>query len=841
MRNPASSASLFSFSCKVVMDASSLYPEQVFAAVLLPLPFPEPFTYRIPIHLLPAVQPGHRVVVQFGARRILTGVVTSLGSKAPDGVQAKYILDILDEHRLVTDGQLTFFWFIAKYYVCTAGEVLNAALPAGFKLSSTSLLQKVQDAYEPTEAFTMREQALLDALSVGPLSYNDACKKLAIKQIAPIVRSLLAKGAVTLLEQLEDRYKPEVERRMYLDEWYHEDGQVEALVEALNSKPKSQEVILSMIHWLRGKYDQGVLKSQLTAAGHTTATIATLKKSGVLVEKQQVVSRIRLTDTPLQPLPVLNEAQDCALQSCKQGFAEQKPVLLHGVTGSGKTEVYMHLISEALSSGAQVLCLLPEIALTEQITQRLQARFGDRMAVFHSRFSDNERVEVYRGILEDRFDLIVGVRSAIFLPFTRLGLIVVDEEHDASYKQQDPAPRYHGRDAALMLAQLAKASVVLGSATPSAESWHLASVGKYHSVRLLQRFNTLPPPEVIISNLKAEQRAKTIQFEFGKILLDALQETLSKKEQSIVFHNRRGYAHWLSCSSCSHTPMCIQCAVSLTYHQAAGVLRCHYCGYSQQVPHSCPSCGAQDFRTVGFGTEQVDENLAIVLPEARIRRMDQDTTRGKYSIKELMDSLVNRKTDVLVGTQMVTKGLDLGYVTLVGIVNSDRMLYYPDFRAQERTFQTLMQVCGRAGRADKPGRVIVQTHDPEHPLYKALLQGEYGTFMEEQLLERRQFGYPPFTRLIRIEAGHQERATVQLYAKTLGVQIRTLKGIQVLGPEEPAIPRLKTLWRQELLIKLPRQSKDLSSLKRAIAHTAYTLQKDKGFRSLKLTLDVDPL
>jgi primosomal protein N' (replication factor Y) len=822
------------------MEATSSYPEQVFAAVLLPLPFPEPFTYRIPLHLLPSVKPGHRVVVQFGARKVLTGVVTALGSKAPNGVQAKYILDVLDDSPLVTGQQLAFFQFIARYYLCTAGEVLQAALPAGLKLSSTSMLQSVQDIPQDT-TYTAREQALLDALSIGSLSYDDACKTLNIKQIAPIVRSLLSKGAITLLEQVEERYKPEVEKRIYLESWYRSEGQVEALVEALTSKPKQQEVVLSMIQWLRGKYDQGILKSQLVAAGHTTASISALKKAGVLEEKQHVVSRIRMSDAPLHPLPVLSDAQQKAYLACKQGLMEGKPVLLHGITGSGKTEVYMHLIAEALSSGAQVLFLLPEIALSEQIMHRMQARFGDRMAVFHSRFSDNERVEVYRGLLADQFDLIVGVRSAIFLPFTRLGLVLIDEEHDTSFKQQDPAPRYNGRDASLMLAQLAKASVVLGSATPSAESWHLALSGKYYPVHLLQRFNTLPPPEVTISNLRAEQRAKTVQFEFGKALLDALVETVQKKEQSIVFHNRRGYAHWLSCNSCNHTPMCVQCAVSLTYHQAAGVLRCHYCGYSRQVPQTCPACGAHDFRTVGFGTEQVDEHLAVLLPDARIRRMDQDTTRGKYSFRELMDSLQSRKIDILVGTQMVTKGLDLGHVTLVGILNSDRMLYYPDFRAQERTFQTLMQVCGRAGRAEKPGRVIVQTHDPEHPLYKALLQGDYASFIEDQLLERKQFGYPPFTRLIRIEAGHQDRPTVLQFARALGIRIRELQGIKVLGPEEPTIARLKNLWRQELLIKVPRQAKDVSGIKNALAQIVQRLLQEKGYRSMRLTLDVDPL
>lgn len=823
------------------MAAPLFQDQEQLVKVLLPLPFMEAFTYRLPSVLLLKARLGSRVVVQFGKSKIYTGILTSLEAADLEGQEIKPILEVLDEEPLFNAYQLKFLERMAGYYLSNRGDLLQAALPSGLKLTSGTVLY-AEERFELNQSiFTAAEELLFQKLQKGPITYTDACKWLKKNDISQIIKSLVQQGAIRMQEELEDKFRPAETPWLFLHPDYQDHESIELLIDALVKRPKQQDVILWMLAQLRTQLSEGIPKSKFKEAGLSASALDKLKEQGVLIQKAIIRSRVADYTGPVLPMPELKSQQQAALAEILAGFDQQKVVLLHGVTGSGKTEIYMHLISKVLEAGMQVLYLLPEIALSTQITQRLQQRFGRQLGVYHSRFSDAERVELYRGLWEGRFDLVVGVRSAVFLPFDRLGLVIIDEEHDSSFKQQDPAPRYHGRDSALMLADLHGAKVLLGSATPSAESIYLCNTGKWHKVNLYERYNSKPMPELVFSHLGSEKREGTLEFEFGSTLVEAIKTNLERKEQTILFHNRRGYAHWLQCQNCQHIPTCKNCAVSLTYHQQINQLRCHYCGYKTSPPRDCPVCMHQDFRTVGYGTEQVDEHLQVLFPTARIRRMDMDTTRGKNAMRQLLDQLSSGETDILIGTQMVTKGLDIGKVTLVGVINADRLLYFPDFRAQEHTFQTLLQVCGRAGRADLPGKVIIQTYDPGHEVYQALLKGDQDGFMKDQLEERKEFGYPPYTRLIRITLKHPEKESVKSYAKQLAWELSRISPIRILGPEEPTIAKIKNKYLQDILIKISREERGLHTIKWQIYQICKTMQQTPGFRTAELVMDVDPV
>ncbi len=818
------------------------YPSYIFAEILLPLPFHEVFTYRIPLELVDRVKPGFRVVVQFGVRRVFTGVVLHVVNKVPEGVTAKYILEVLDDDVVYNEKQIKLLEKVSSYYLSSRGETLQASLPAGLKLSSVSMISLRQDVDLEGEQFTERESILLKHLQLRDMSYDECAETLLLKHIVPVLKGLLAKSAIQVYEQVNDKYKPSTIKKVFFDKSVQDAQGLDILLTELNSAPDRQDVVVWMMQQLRTQWSKGILKSDFKLHGLKASAIKSLLKDGILLEKEEEVSRVSTYVGAIKDLPILSEAQQMAYQQIKTGWDQHPVVLLQGITGSGKTEIYMHAISESLKSGMQVLLLLPEIALTEQITGRLQERFGNGMAVYHSRFTDNERVEVYKGLLDGTFDLVVGVRSAVFLPFSRLGLIIVDEEHDTSYKQQDPAPRYHGRDTALMLAQIHGCKTLLGSATPSLETWHLCKQQQWSRVLLAERYNQRPLPEITLSSLKQESRQATMQFEFGKLLLDEMHESLERKEQVILFHNRRGYAHWIACMQCNHIPTCENCAVSLTYHQHIKMLKCHLCGYKTRVPEACPTCAAQEFKTIGFGTEQLDEHLEVLFPMAKIKRMDQDTTRGKHAVKNLLTALKQREIDILLGTQMVTKGLDAGFVTLVGIIHSDRLLFFPDFRAQERTFQILTQVCGRAGRADRPGKVIIQTYDPSHTVYQAVKNNELEEFYTHQIKDRQLFHYPPFYRLIKITIKHPSKdiaeQSAQLFANTIR---RLMQSNMILGPEEPHISKIRNKYLRDILIKIPRDFKGLQSLKIRLRDEAAKLKFQKGFGSVQIVFDVDPV
>ncbi len=820
-----------------------------FAELLLPVPIPKLFTYRVPHAWNDHVLIGQRAIVQFGDRKIVTGIILALHNQAPKEYEAKYILDLLDNFPAVNDIQVKLFQWMADYYLCTLGEVMNAALPSGLKLSSESIVQ-LHPAFnleESNHSFSEKELILLKRLQHESLGYSDIAKLLGTKHLYTILKSLTGKEAIILFEEIREKYRPKTEKKVRLTPDYNTSEALENLFSTIANKPKQEDVILKylqhvpVIHHPEAN-KQGIAKKKLITEDISESSLSTLIKNKVFEEFEVVVPRFDSEDKTDPPIILLSEEQDRAQAAIFKSFETQGVALLHGITGSGKTEIYINLIKKALDSNTQVLYLLPEIALTTQIVQRLKKVFGSSMGIYHSKFSDAERVEVWNGVLQGKFNFIVGVRSSIFLPFDNLGLIIVDEEHDSSYKQQDPAPRYNARDVAMVMAQLHHAKVLLGSATPSIESYYQAQQGKYGLVELNKRFGDAQLPQVVLADMGRERKQKTIKGEFSGLLLKKIDETLKQKEQVIIFQNRRGYSPMVNCEDCGWVPKCVNCAVSLTYHQFRNALVCHYCGYKESLPQLCPTCTSTRIKTVGYGTEKLEEELSLHFADAHVQRMDLDTTRSKTGYETIIDQFERGETNILVGTQMVTKGLDFDRVSLVGIFNADRMIHFPDFRSYERAFQLITQVSGRAGRRDKPGLVVIQTSGPDHPLLQTILRHNYKEFFATQLADRQQHNYPPFTRLIEITIKHTDKKTCKTAADTLADQLRdNLSFIPILGPGEPAISKIRNQYLMNILLKIPRGKYDLAAIKKSI--TAFTTQLaiEKQFRSVRIMVDVDPM
>ncbi|GIV36235.1 MAG: primosomal protein N' [Cyclobacteriaceae bacterium] len=820
----------------------------VFAEVLLPVPVGRLFTYAVPEQFCNTVKPLQRVIVPFGERKILTGIIMRLHHQPPD-FETKHLLELLDEEPCLTQQQVRFMEWMASYYLCTAGEVLQAALPAALKLSSESKVQ-IHPAFDWENTlfeFSAREEEVIRALQHGPLSYTDVARIGKTKNVYTLLKSLVRKQAVVLLEEVNPRYKPRTDRKIRLRAPWLTPGKLEELFSGLKHKPRQEEVLLKFLQELPVMHNpsinaRGLSRSKLLEDGVSESALRTLIKNGVFEEFTVAVARFDYSEGNPDNLPQLSAEQQNCLNSILAAFSQKQAVLLHGVTGSGKTEIYAHLISKTLESGSQILYLLPEIALTTHMVERLRRVFGSSMAVYHSRFSDNERAEIWNDVLQGKVSFVLGVRSAVFLPFSHIGLIIVDEEHDASYKQQDPAPRYHARDAALMLGRIHRAPVLLGSATPSVESYYLANSGVFGYARLSQRYGEAQLPEIVLVDLKQERKLKRMKGMFSATLLGAINEALSRNEQVIVFQNRRGYAPLLSCEDCGYIPHCLNCAVSLTYHQKQNSLDCHYCGYRIQVPSVCPDCGSGRLKALGYGTEKLEEELRIHFPEATIDRMDLDTTRSKNAFEQLFNRFAAGTTNILVGTQMVTKGLDFERVSVAAVFYADRLLHFPDFRSEERAYQLLMQVSGRAGRKGRPGRVIIQTNRPEEPVFCFVKQNNDQAFYEKEIPDRQAHHYPPFTRLIEITVKHPDKPTARQAAANLFNRLRQqLPDLIIAGPGEPVIPFIRNLHLMRMLIKIPRHSKNLQQLKSTIALLCNNMVHGKAFRNLNVVIDVDPL
>jgi len=821
--------------------------KDLYCDVVLPLPLPSLFTYKIPTALNDSIQKGCRVIVPFGQRKFITAVVRNIHFSPSKNYQTKELLDLLDSEPTMNPLQFKFMDWMTEYYLCYPGEVLQAALPSGFKLSSESMIQLNPFFKETDYDLTDKELRIIHELRSRTLNYNDIAKLTDTSNVQRIIKTLIQKQAILLLEEIKEKYNPKIVTRIRLSENHINENGLSTLLDTLEKRPKQQDIVL---HYLQvvpviqspQNNIKGIEKSILLSKEYSASALQTLLKNNILEEFDEIVPRLSIRGTEKKVNVILSEDQEKAKQSILQQLTEKEIVLLHGITGSGKTEIYIDLIKRSIDNGSQALLLLPEIALTIQIVSRLEEYFGDRMGVYHSKFSDNERVEVWKSLQEGRYDFIVGVRSSLFLPFTHLGLIIIDEEHEASYKQQDPAPRYHARDAALILSRIHQAKTILGSATPSLESYDLAAKNKWGYVPLLKRYANVALPEIILADMRIERKNKTIQQGFSLTLLNAIKKTLLDKKQIIIFQNRRGYAPMLQCEDCSYIPNCDNCSVSLTYHQFSHELRCHYCGFVKKVPPICDSCGSHRLKTIGSGTERIEDELQLLIPEARISRMDLDTTRKKNSFSELFSDFSQHKIDILIGTQMVTKGLDFSNVELVGVYDADRMLYFPDFRSIERTFQMIVQVSGRAGRKSGMGKVIIQTSQPNHPVFPFIVNNNLQDFFVREMHERETYHYPPYTMMIHIAVMHLDQKEALKIAETLSFKLKEAIGSKrVLGPQNASIEKMRNYYHVELFIKLEKELKGLQSVKNKIAHI---IQHEylSGFQNKgRIKLDVDPV
>lgn len=820
----------------------------LFVDLVLPIPVPRLFTYRVKRDMAALIKIGARVIVPFGKSRVITAVVASLHNHPPQNYQARYVLELLDEYPLVTGYQLQLFSWMAEYYMCCVGEVMNVALPSGLKITSQSKVQYNPDFDHP-DLLTVQEVTLLEDLKKHQsLSYEELGRLVGEVNVPPLIKSLVGKRAVIVFDEVKEKYVPKMVRKVRLHANYEQPDQLLALLQRLDKLPKQQEVVMRYLRHVPMQRNPALNKQGLDKAilnqddELSQSSLSTLLKNGVFEAFELIQPRFSDAFAPQKEI-VLTPAQRVASDSIMDEFSRKNIVLFHGITGSGKTEVYIDLIQKVLAGGSQVMYLLPEIALTTQIVVRLQKVFGDKMGIYHSKFSDNERVEVWKGVVSGQYQFVIGVRSAVFLPFDNLGLIIVDEEHETSYKQHDPAPRYHARDVAMMMAHWQQAKVLLGSATPSIETYYKAKEGNYGLVELFQRYGDANLPFISLINIKQERKQKTMKNEFSSALYNALADNLERGEQSILFQNRRGYSPYLQCEDCEWTSQCLNCAVSLTYHQRAAELRCHYCGHKEEVPRLCPTCGSTKVRTVGYGTEKLEDQLQILFPAARIQRMDLDTTRAKNAYQQIISEFESGNVDILVGTQMITKGLDFDNVSLVGIFDADRIIRFPEFRATERAFQMMTQVSGRAGRrADRQGRVLIQTSDPTQIVLQKIIDNDYLGLYDEEIMERRDFNYPPFSRLIKLTVRHTDQRISKKAADTLRANLAAQLGDErVLGPEEPLVERIRNQFLYDILIKLEREKINFKAVKAFVQSCITDILTDKGLRAVSVVIDVDCL
>lgn len=820
-----------------------------FADVIIPVPIPKLFTYKIPRNLKDEIGIGFRVIVQFGQKKILTGIIGKVHQKPPVAYDAKPILDLLDNHATVNPLQIRFWAWMAEYYCCNIGEVMNAALPSGLKLSSESKIQLNPTYDSDTSPYPLddREDILLQALAnKSEMTYDDCVSVLGIKSIHGIIKSLVIKEAILVFEQVKEKYSPKVETRIRLSKEYASDKKaLEGVFQELSNKAKQEEILLKYLQEVPVYKNpdlntKGIEKSVFTDANLSASSLKTLIKNGILEEYKLIISRFE-KEEPSEEEIILSELQLDAVAQIKTQLEDKNTLLLHGITGSGKTEIYITLIKEALAGGSQVLLLLPEIALTTHMVGRLRQVFGSDMGVFHSKYSDNERVEVWNGVLSGKLSFVVGVRSSLFLPFDSLGLVIVDEEHESSFKQYEPAPRFQARDSAIMLAWLHQAKTILGSATPSFESFYNARTGKYGYVSLGKRYGEAQLPEYHLADILVDKKKNLLKLDFTRLLRESIQEALKNQEQVLIFQNRRGYAPYISCEDCGWIPECEHCDVSLTYHQFNEEMRCHYCGFKEKVPSTCPACGSNKLSAVGLGTERIEESISLLFPEARVARMDLDTTRSKYGYQRLLEEFGSGNVDILVGTQMITKGLDFDKVTVVGVMDADRILFFPDFRAGERAFQQITQVAGRAGRRDKKGKVIIQTRKPDQQIFHQIIQGDYKNFYIQEMGDRQRFFYPPFVKIIKVTTRHKDYKVAERAARSLHNLMGDIPVKKImLGPEKGLIGKIKNQFIFESIIKIDKAGNAQAQFKQDLQSLINEMVAHKDFRSVRFVVDVDP-
>jgi primosomal protein N' (replication factor Y) len=813
-----------------------------FIDVIIPIPLERLFTYSVTEAEATFLKQGMRVAVPFGKSKIYTALVFNIHQNAPEVYEAKEIHQILDEESIVTSYQVKLWQWISSYYMCTLGEVMRASLPSAFLLESETIISLNKETVIEELKLKDDEFLLYEALGYqSNLKVQEVAKILDKKNILPVVKRLLEKNAIQVDEEIYEKYKPKLVRYVKLHDKYKEGKVLQNLVENLNRAPKQRQIILTLFS-VSATSKKPIKVSNLIKKSEATSTqIKALIDKEILEEFYLQEDRVSFVATSEKPKITLNKYQTNTLVKINQSFEKQNVTLLHGITSSGKTEIYIKLIEDVISKGKQVLYLVPEIALTSQLVSRLRRYFGNQISVYHSRYSLNERVEVWNHVLKgsEKAKLILGARSSVLLPFKDLGLIIVDEEHEQSYKQFDPAPRYHARDTAIVLANLFTAKTLLGSATPSIESYFNATKeNKYGFAELNRRYNDVLLPEIELVDIKDKHRRKRMTGHFSDRMIEEMTEALENGFQIILFQNRRGYSPIVECNTCGHSPQCPNCDVSLTYHQYRDQLRCHYCGYKVVMLQNCQACGSVELDSKGFGTEQIEAEVKELFPKIKVARMDLDTTRGKHSYEKIIAKFEQHEVDVLVGTQMVTKGLDFRNVKLVGIMNADNMLNFPDFRAHERSFQLMQQVAGRAGRTAERGKVLIQTYNPYHKILQQVSTNDYVSMFNEQLDERHNYKYPPIYRLIRITLRHRDFNKVNEGAEWLAKSLRQVFKQNVLGPEFPPISRIRNQYHKNILLKIP-QGQSLGKTKEAILKIKNSFLSINDFRPIRVILNVD--
>ncbi len=812
-----------------------------FIDVILPIPLKQAFTYGVNKDEAAFLKQGMRVAVPFGKSKVYTGIVYQVHDQPPVGYETKSIDHILDEEPIITQLQLKHWEWLAAYYMCSLGEVIKAALPSAFLLESETIIKLSSRNFQDEESLTDDEFVLYEALQhQSSLHINDARSILDRKNIVSVIQNLLDKNIIEVEETVYEQYVPKMKRYIKLAPKYTSEEKLRELLDSLTRAHKQRQVLmhLFMLNTQVKKPISSVALQKKSEA--SAATLKALIDKGILEEYYIQHDRVEFSGEASSEIKLLSEQQTKAYQEIKTAFKTNDVVLLHGVTSSGKTEIYVRLIEEVIAAGKQVLYMLPEIALTTQLITRLQKYFGEKISVFHSKFSVNERVEVWNNVLsaKQKAQVVIGARSSLFLPFKNLGLVIVDEEHEPSFKQYSPAPRYNARDSAIVLANLQKAQLLMGSATPSLESYHNAKSGKFGLVTLKKRFGNVLMPDIELVDIKEKTRKKQMTGHFSDRLLEEMREVLKNGEQVILFQNRRGFSPVVECTTCGISPQCPNCDVSLTFHQYKNQLRCHYCGYHMAMMKSCIACGSETLDTKGFGTEQIETELKTLFPNSKVARMDQDTTKGKHAYSKLIEALENEEIDILVGTQMLAKGLDFRNISLVGVMNADNLLNFPDFRAHERSFQLLQQVSGRAGRTQKRGKVLIQTYNPYHQILKQVSVNDYEAMYKEQLEERYNYKYPPFYRTIKIVFKDKNLARVQKASLWFGQALELQFKENILGPEPPPVGRIKNKYIMNILVKIPK-NQSLEKTKKYIDNVQRSFNSIKEFSSVRVNIDVD--
>lgn len=817
-----------------------------YAEVILPVPVRGTFTYSVPEDMAAEIKRGQRVYVQFGSRKFFTGIVADIHTQAPASYEVKPITALLDREPVLHVHQLKFWRWIADYYLCTIGEVYKAALPSGLKVESEThlSLNEAADLERLGPTLTEGETRVLDEVIAGKkVKLRELQAEVGSASVARTVNRLVSKGLVVADETAASSYRAKQVSMVSLsaeltdNEWLHH------AFDSVSSAPKQEKLLVAFLELVKRNGKTEVTRDELLEKARVAAPILrAVCDKGIMRVQKRAINRftVPLAGEPVQ-LPPLSPLQREAMRQINESWRDKGVVLLHGVTGSGKTEIYCHAILSALEAGKQTLFLVPEISLTTQLTDRLRKVFGNRLLVYHSKFSDSERVDLWRRVQEAKGPLVVlGVRSSVFLPFLHLGLVVVDEEHEASYKQYDPAPRYNARDAAIMLASMHGAKTLLGSATPAIDTYYKANTGKYGLVTLPERFQGAELPDIEIVDMTEQHKKKLSDGMLSAPVRESLTSTLSQSMQAIMFQNRRGYAPSVYCTQCGWQPKCLNCDVSMVYHRRADILSCHYCGHTASLPRLCPACGQNSIRTGGIGTERIADHLHERFPEARVSRMDLDTTRNKDAYQEIIEEFATRQTDILIGTQMVSKGLDFANVSFVGVVNADSLLHFPDFRANERAFNMLVQVAGRAGRRESKGKVMIQTYDSSNPLLEFVRRQDYDAYYEYELEQRRQYGYPPFTRIIMLYVKHREEREAERIAGSYAAKLRQMFGNRVLGPAKPQIARIANYYYQTIMLKIEVQA-SMKKVKELLAEIYGRLASDPKLRSAQIYYDVDPV